>query len=202
MPGTGQVSAPVVPTRSLPAPFWVFIWTLSQFLQPSFPPFSSTLLALPVCPPSPAVFPNLVQSRPSEDEDDELDPEDVPAFVGCLEGLAGPNCEDNWEDVNEGELLANTEAKPDEGPRSPFPAMPPGCLDAAELSSSGDHELAPTNAITLNVIALTSMNNDNHFLAAPHIPEPVWSIFSISHPVIVLAMLLTAWLHLAAHLPF
>ena len=89
MPGAGEAGAPAVPTGSPAAPFWAFMSTLSQFLQPSSPPPSSTLFALPVCPPLPAFSPKPVHSQHAEDEDDEQEPEDVPTFVGCPEGLEG-----------------------------------------------------------------------------------------------------------------
>lgn len=56
--------------------------------------------------------------------------------------------------------------------------------------------------IQLDVTAMAALTEDDPFFNLPVLAEARWSAFSLSHPAVVLALLLTAWLHLAAHLPF
>ncbi|OJT12651.1 hypothetical protein TRAPUB_10801 [Trametes pubescens] len=49
---------------------------------------------------------------------------------------------------------------------------------------------------------MASLDEVDPFFTPTMFADARWSAFSISHPSVVLAMLLAAWLHLSAHLPF
>ncbi|KAL1936999.1 hypothetical protein VTO73DRAFT_2039 [Trametes versicolor] len=121
-----------------------------------------------------------------------------------------PAYDDGWEDCEddgaeappyEQHSAAEGTEPPGVGRASPGP---PGFTLAAGNPDTAASAIRPDapRCIPLDATAMASLGEDDPFFSLPVLVDTRWSTFSLSHPSVVLAMLLAAWLHLSAHLPF
>ncbi|KAJ2976688.1 hypothetical protein NUW54_g11528 [Trametes sanguinea] len=73
---------------------------------------------------------------------------------------------------------------------------------SGSIAASGSNCPAPTG-IPLNTDAMARLNDPDPFASSSTVQSPsVSTVLKTGHPAVMLAMLLVAWLHIIAHLPF
>lgn len=117
------------------------------------------------------------------------------ANISCADDPALPICDDNdWEECDRNDLAASSAA------------LPPVVAKDLPVTASTGLEAAPAHAavlpMPLDARAMAHVEDADPFHMLLSIPNTSWSAWSMTHPSVVLAMILVTWLHLVAHFPF
>ncbi|KAH9853892.1 hypothetical protein C2E23DRAFT_858962 [Lenzites betulinus] len=129
---------------------------------------------------------------------------DDPAYNGI--SLVGSSTYDEPEPIGDDDWVDCDvdQEQPDDGP--PAAQTPLATLFTASTSGSGvtvAAENLATSPIPLNADAMAHVDDPDPFsIPLSFLAAARWSVWHSAHPSVVLAMMLTAWLHLCAHLPY